>query len=296
MSQVELNNFPNFFIVGAPKAGTTSLYYYLDAHPEVFMSSIKEPNYFSYQATADQQLYYKEKGIATWDKYIALFKSIEQKKAIGEASVSYLFYPEAAKKIKEKFPKARIIIMLRNPIERAISHYNMDYKLGYIDCSLENAIQKKDKSDLNKLYYQQFIQLGFYFEQVKRYIELFGQENVLIIYFEDINNNTQLEVEKLFHFLGVDSHFQINTTARYNTFKTPRNYIIREMYRIKSLRIALKNLLPEKLIDLIKNIILTKNKKRWPKESTISFLKELYKLDIQKLEKLLNRNLKSWYE
>jgi len=285
---------PNFFIVGAPKAGTTSLYHYLEAHPQIFMSSVKEPNYFSYQSSLNQNLYYKERGINNFEEYISLFEKAGNKKAIGEASVSYLFYPEAAINIKNAFPKSRIIIMLRNPVERAISHYNMDYKLGYVDLTFENVIKKKYDSNLNKLYYQQFIELGLYYNQVKRYIELFGRENVLIIFFEDFKNHAPREVKKIFEFLDVDSGFQTDTNAKYNTFKTPRNSLIRSIYRIKFLRVVLKKLFPQFISDLIKSIILTKNKKKFPDEATMKFLKQIYTPDIKQLEKLLNRDLNTW--
>src|SRR5882672_9220913 len=114
---------PNFFIVGAPKAGTTSLYYYLSHHPEVFMSPVKEPNFFSYDETVKQNLYHKEKGVGKFEEYRQLFASSNgHHKAIGEASVSYLFYPSVPQRIHELVPKAKIIISLRNPVERAYSH------------------------------------------------------------------------------------------------------------------------------------------------------------------------------
>ena len=153
---------PDFFIVGAPKAGTTSLYFYLEQHPEIFMSAVKETNYFSYEATVKQNLYYNERGINDWEEYLKLFSEAGKKKAIGEASVSYLFYPEVAEAIKAKFPEGKIIIMLRNPVERALSHYNMDYKLGYVKTSFDEILFSKNKTPLEELYYQQFISLGMY--------------------------------------------------------------------------------------------------------------------------------------
>src|SRR5689334_14600377 len=102
---------PNFFIVGAPKAGTTSLYHYLKQHPEVYMSPVKEPNYFSYEETVKQNLYHKEKGVGTFEEYSKLFASANGRhKAIGEASVSYLFYASVPEKIKKAVPHAKIVI------------------------------------------------------------------------------------------------------------------------------------------------------------------------------------------
>ena len=91
----------DFFIVGAPKAGTTSLFYYLKNHPDIIMSSVKEPNYFTHQEISNQNLYYKKEnfGISTLERYHALFPPQVDSKKFGEGSVSYLFYPETAKKI-----------------------------------------------------------------------------------------------------------------------------------------------------------------------------------------------------
>ncbi len=295
MSNNSIQSAPNFFIVGAPKAGTTSLYHYLDEHPEVFMSPLKETNYFSYEATIKQKLYYKEKGISNWNDYQILFENSSDKKAIGEASVSYLFYPEVPQLIKSKFPEAKIIIMLRNPVDRAFSHYQMDYKLGYVNDSLEKIIFNKNRNAVENLFYQQFILLGKYFEQVKRYCDTFGAENVLVIFFDDFKNDTVREINRLCRFLGIDESVKLNLDKTHNPFATPRNFFFRFIYRFKSFRLLIKNSLPQKLLAGIQQIILT-NKKTPPAGKTISYLRELYKPDIIQLEKLLNRNLSTWYE
>src|SRR5262245_44057756 len=143
---------PNFFIVGAPKAGTTSLYEYLRRHPQVYMSPVKEPNYFSYADTVAQNLYHKEKGIEQWDEYVKLFEASNGAHAIGEASVSYLFYPEVPRRLNEKFPDARIIIVLRNPVDRAYSHYYMEHKLGYVRESFDDIVMKRSNHRLADLF------------------------------------------------------------------------------------------------------------------------------------------------
>ena len=99
-------NKPNFFIVGAPKAGTTSLYHYLDQHPEVFMSQIKETNFFSIEEIKSQGLFYNEEKIKSLDQYLNLFKDVSNQKAIGEASVSYLFYNSVPTKIYKFNPES----------------------------------------------------------------------------------------------------------------------------------------------------------------------------------------------
>ena len=111
----------DFFIVGAPKAGTTSLFHYLNEHLEIEMSSQKEPDYFSDGALKRQGMYYRKSRIENLEKYHGLFTNKEVKLR-GEASVSYLFYNDVPQKIKDYNPKAKIIIMLRNPIDSAKMH------------------------------------------------------------------------------------------------------------------------------------------------------------------------------
>ena len=150
----------NTFIVGAAKCATTSLYRYLANHPDVFMSTPKELNYFSATELKNQELYYNEKVISNLGDYEEIFHNADAdgKKILGEASVSYLFYPSVPKKIFEYNKNAKIIIILRNPIERAFSHYLMDERLGYVNIGFEEIFKSKDQ---NPLYFQQ------YFEQLR---------------------------------------------------------------------------------------------------------------------------------
>lgn len=142
---------PNFFIVGSAKSGTTSIYNYLKQHPDIFMSPIKETHYFStdidsskfrpdYAANlninidswldGDQKKEIFHAFVKDWDKYLKLFKNSGNQKAIGEVTNSYLYSKEAAKNIRSKFPEGKIIMILRNPVERAFSHFLMDLKSG----------------------------------------------------------------------------------------------------------------------------------------------------------------------
>ena len=176
----------NLFIVGAPKAGTTSLHHYLNEYPEILMSIIKEPDFFSDIEIQEQGLYYGSSRINNITKYNSLFSDWIDESIIGEASVSYLFYPNVPQRIKIYNDNSKIIIMLRNPIERAFSHYLMDYRLGLTSDTFEEEFDKK-----NTLNFQQYFLLGNYFHQVKRYLDIFGKENVHIIWYSDFKENTK---------------------------------------------------------------------------------------------------------
>src|SRR5579872_6439243 len=138
-----MSRLPNFFIAGAPKAGTTSLYHYLSQHPQVYMSPLKEPNYFAAEIREDncdpvvrRRLYGEQRAlrrfldgpmlgphfsgiVSEWEDYLRLFANATTERAVGEASVGYLRSPTAPSRIAEKIPEAKIIVMLRDPADRA---------------------------------------------------------------------------------------------------------------------------------------------------------------------------------
>ncbi|MBA2406434.1 MAG: sulfotransferase [Chitinophagales bacterium] len=288
---------PNFFIVGAPKAGTTSLYYYLKRHPEVYMSPIKEPNFFSYEDTIRQNLYHKEKGVGTFQEYKKLFEQANgHHKAIGEASVSYLFYPTVAEKIHQLVPDAKIIMSLRNPIERAFSHFFMEHKLGYVNVPLEDIVSGKCKHKFAHLWYQQYVELGLYSTQVKRYFDAFGRDNVRIYIYDEISENIEGMILNVFDFLQIDKTFIPGLEGKYNTYSTPRNSFFRAIYSQKNLRTLARKFIPDEKVESIKNLFLTRKKKALKHDKTVERMNEIFKPDIMELEKLLNKNLSAWYE
>lgn len=292
-----MEKFPNFFIVGAPKAGTTSLYYYLKRHPEVFMSPIKEPNFFSYQDTIDQNLYHKEKGVGTIEEYRRLFAEANgHHKAVGEASVSYLFYPAVAKRIKAMVPDAHIIMSLRNPIDRAYSHYYMEHKLGYVNESLESIVFKKSRSKNAHLFYQQYVELGLYHQQVKRYLDAFGKERVKVFIHDDLSDKLESMILSVFDFLKIDKTHIPGLEGKYNTYSVPRNPVFRYLYSQKKLREFAKTLVPYESVEVVKNLFLTRDRKEGKNEEIIQELKRIYTPDVMELEKLLDRDLSAWYE
>ena len=283
----------DFFIVGAPKAGTTSLYYYLNEHPEIEMSTQKETDFFSDSAIQKQGLYYGENRINTLEKYHNLFPTTQEKK-YGEASVSYLFYEDVPEKIKAYNSKGKIIIMLRNLVDRAFSHYLMDYRLGLISSTLEEVIECKSYNKKSKLFYQQYIELGLYFKQVKRYLEIFGSENVHIILYQDFKNDIEVVMKKVYHFLEVDSKFEQKVEKKYNTFSIPKNNFIRIVYSFVGLRKFLKFVIPENLVKRMKNTFFKKDEKPELSLKLRKKMNELFLHDINLLEDLLSKDLSIW--
>lgn len=201
---------PNFFVCGAARSGTTSLWEYLRQHPDIYMPPAiehKEPSYFC-------DLY----GMSDWDHYLALFREAGNCKRVGEASGPYLTSPESAGRIKAAAPEARIIISLRNPAERAWSLYKWMHANGYEKLpSFAEALAVEEKSRLgnadfmrtNGQYYYNFLYFhsGLYYGQVKRFFETFGREQVQVIIFEEFIEASTEHLKGIHAFLEVDKGF-----------------------------------------------------------------------------------------
>ena len=276
----------NTFIVGAPKTGTTSLYYYLNQHTNVCMSSIKEPNFFS--AKEVNSLFYKSQIVNEINEYHKLF-SQNKKQIIGEASVSYLFFDEVPNRIYKYNPKAKIIILLRNPIERALSHYLMDFRLGFCSENFEDIIAQPE---IFPQYYQQYLELGNYFLQLKRYINVFNENQLSIVFYDDLKSDSQKVMKHIFSFLEIE--FQDLDYSIQNSFLSTSNIFVSELYKFNSLRKIVKSLFPEPFLSLVKSIFFSNNSKPTFSDSIIKQLNAYYKSDIVELEKLLNKDLSRW--
>jgi hypothetical protein len=203
--------WPNFFVVGAPKAGTTSLYHYLRQHPDVFMSPVKEPQYYARDDASPFSL--------SRDGYLALFAGAGAHSAIGEASPQYLHAAQAAGGIAADVPGARIVISLRDPVERAWSSYLQ---------RLRGARERRDPAAaLRRDSY--YVATSHYAEGVARYQARFGRERVHVLLFEELRAETLRTMRGIFAFLQVDAAFQPDLSQRYNPARVPRSRLLNQL-------------------------------------------------------------------
>ena len=285
----------DFFIVGAPKAGTTSLYHYLNQHPSIEMSRIKEPNFFSSTSIKESGTYYNSTIVDNYEDYHLLFNSKNKGVLFGEASVSYLFYNDVANKIKKYNPASRIIIVLRNPIERAFSHYLMDYRLGLVTQRFENIVNSFQENIGNKNYlYQQYIQSGKYSEQVLSYINKFRRDHVLIIDYNKFTQDKHKIVKDIYSFLEVDADYSADLTINYNKFMISSYRIVNWFYSIRFIRKIIAFLLPDSCISYIKNQFFIFDFKPDMSLHTREKLKNIFREDIIKLSNILNKDFTKW--
>jgi len=285
---------PNFIIVGAPKAGTTSLYHYLSEHPDVFMSEPKEVNFFSREEIEAQGLYYADFKAKDIDAYQRLFDGVKNQQAVGEGSVSYLYYPKTAEKIKSALPDVKIIILLREPVARAFSHYLMDLSLGLVEMSFEDIVSRKSMDKHAVLFYQQYVELGLYYEQVKRYLDVFGKEQVKIYLQEDLRYHSDDVILDLYDFLGIDNAYKPDTERQHNTFSMPKNNMMRSLYTSDFMRALVRKILPDTLKSMMKGLVFDPKAKPELALESKAQLQRLYAKDIAKLEGLIARDLSAW--
>ena len=295
-----MNNQENikvdFFIVGAPKAGTTALHAHLNKHPQVCMSSDKEPNFFSYAEIEKQQLYYNKINIKTESEYLALFKCNETAKIRGEASVSYLYYTAVPEKIKAYNPNAKIIISLRRPVQRAFSHYQMDYSLGLVTLSIEEIFNNGNDHPITGNYFQQYFLLSAYTEQIKRYFDAFDSNKILILLHEDLIQHPEKTLEKVFSFLTISNSNTNVIMEQQNVTGAGKNIIIRNLYKNQKVRRVLATLLNEDIRNKIKSNLFSKNNLPTLSKNFEVELNEYYRPGLEQLKSITGLSIDHWIQ
>ena len=291
---------PDYIGIGAMKAASGWIFKCLELHPEVGDSEwSKELHFFT-------KPYNYKKGI---EYYYSMFSQHPKGKIKGEFTPAYMALPQVASLIHKHLPNVKLIASLRNPVDRAYSHfrYNIQERGRYrVYKSFEDTIRNDET----------IIERGFYYNQLKPYFDLFPRENILILFFEDIKNNPKEIVHRLYKFLGLkDINFVPSLINRKRSITGA--YVIKHKFPLLNLLVFWFNSKLKKDGSLRKFVnkfkiekmyfksqkvsrkqITAKNVKTLSipplKQSTRDYLLNIYKDDIQNLEKLLNRDLSFW--
>lgn len=290
---------PNFLIIGTAKAGTTSITSYLAQHPEIYISPIKEPYFFSFEG---EEVNFQGPGdrhafrlcVNHLNDYQKLFENVSSEIAVGEASSTYLYIDKSAKRIRDYLPDVKIIAILRDPVDRAYSSYLHLIRDGHekiIDFSL--ALKEESKRIHNNWmplwHYKQY---GFYYKQLKNYYNLFDPQQIKVFLYEDLTLNPHFLLKEIFKFLDVDSYFVPDTSVRFNISGIPRNRILNTLLmKPNPIKTALRPLFKPELRQKIRRNNLLKPQLE---VETRRELSQIYRQDILQLQELINRDLSKW--
>jgi hypothetical protein len=298
--------FPNFLIIGAAKSGTTSLYKYLKQHPEIYLSPKKEPGFFAFenqdakftgpgdQAVLDRIL------VTDLSAYQGLFDAVTEEKAIGEASAFYLYIATTPGRIKHYIPNVKLIALLRNPIERALSSFTHLRRDGRepLDNFAEAIRAEKARVRAGWEYQWHYTRVGFYYTQLKRYYNLFSPEQIAVYTYDEFVNDPIKMLQDIFSFLEVDPSFRPNMSVKYNVSGQPKlRFLHHFLIRPSIVKSLLKMLIPACVRLQTRRAIMKLNIdpiKPKISEETREYLNELFQNEILNLEVLINRDLSNW--
>jgi hypothetical protein len=288
---------PNFLIIGAMKSGTTALYYYLEQHPQIYMSPVKEPNFFCSEENSDGNF------AARLGAYQDLFRDVSGEIAIGEASHCYLYEPEAAARIQDHIPDARLIAVLRNPVDRAYSHFLHMVRNGSEPLTdFARALREIETGGYQKRDRRDYIGRGRYYDQLKRYFDTFGRDQVRVYLYEDLSEAPVDTLQDAFRFLGVDDSFVPDVSLKRNVSGYPKHKSVDKLLRQPSpIKDALKIYLPARLrwrLSKAFDDLKTRNLVEPPavQPEVRRRLIGVYREDILKLQELIHRDVSGWLE
>jgi len=294
---------PNFLIVGAARAGTTSLFYYLKQHPEIGLPDLKEPKYFTshcvrfpHNGPGDQLV--DQHAITSLDAYARLFATLGAYKRTGEASPNYLFYYEnTPAAIYEVLGDVPIIIILRNPLRRAFSAYSYLVRDSRETLSFREALAAEEQRlENNWDFIWGYKRGGLYCEQVAAYLDGFSQ--VKIVLQEELRQHPEQVLKELYEFLGVDATFHASTAVLHNPSGRPTNFLVKWILSRNSgvsqhMREILKAHIPRKILERVSSRFLSRLQLS---EEDAAHLAAYFRDDVSRLQELISVDLSEWKE
>lgn len=300
-AQRDIRRYPDFFIVGAPRCGTTFMYEYLNRHPQIYMSPTKEPQYFANDLDSgsylDSVTFMRDR-----EQYLDLFRDAQPDQITGEASTWYLYSKDAARNIKMANADARIIIMLRDPVDMLYSLHGRRVYGGSEDLTdFEEALAAEGDRKLGRripprarnieaLFYRD---VGRYSEQVKRYLETFGPERVHIIIFEEFRADPSAAYRQTLEFLGVDSTFKPDLHVVNEGVE--RRSVRAQRLRLAPVMVMFSRRVPKRIrphVGRVWDVVTTRTKRRPPLDHAVAEkLREDLHPDVVRLSEIVGRDL-----
>ena len=284
---------PDFFVVGAAKSGTSSLFNYLAQHPSIFAPEIKEPHFFYNERCAGAPVL----GEKDLGEYLRLYAGSPSGTRVGDASTSYLYAANAPREIRRLQDDARIIVILRDPTERAYSQYWNRVRDGNENLSFEEALRVEAERKRDNWWHGfLYVETGHYTKQLSRYFDVFGRDNVQVHLFEDLHLNAGEVCRKVFSFLGVDPTHEIEANRVYNRSGPVRSRLLVKLLNARSIKETAAKVLPVTWKRSVGEGLRNANRKPVPtmNSKTEKELRKVFEEDTLALERMIGRDLSEW--
>jgi Sulfotransferase family len=299
---------PNFLVIGAAKAGTNALYHYLRQHPQVYMSPWKEPKFFAFESP--EELRFRAANgrpapvnatvVLDRQKYEQLFAGARGELARGEASTQYLYVEKAPARIKSFVPEMKLVAVLRNPIERSFSSYQHLVRDGLEPLDFASALDAEPaRIAQNYGFLYRYTDLGFYTRQLDRYARLFPADQLLVLLYDELRRDPHSTCRQVFSFLGVDDGFVPTRSEEYNRSGVPRSRLVQRFLNpsVPTKR-RLWQVTPSGLRDPLLRVhtrVMNRNlERRSLPERERERLRNVFREEVESLERLLDRDLSHW--
>ena len=291
-----MSRLPTFVVIGAMRAGTTSLYAHFREHPEIFVSPEKETDYFSLgDLRKDEPPRERPRRASTLSAYQESFRGSSWAKARGEASPSYLFHGlRSAPRMSAIIPEAKLICVLRDPIDRAYSHFGLNRKFGLEPLAdFESAIAAEREPERAGM--QRFAYLGAsrYHEDLRAFASRFPPAQLRVLRFEEFRRDPAATMRQLYDFIGVDPGFVPDVAVRHNRSGEHRASLLRQaLRRMPRLRRAVLRRLSPRLGSRFADLVLHPQP---PLAREVRRrLLEGFSDEVRGLERLLGWDLSAW--
>jgi hypothetical protein len=297
---------PTFLIIGAMKSGTTALYEMAGAHPDVYVSPVKEPNFFAFagdppdfQAPIDRRPDgINNASITDREAYEALYDDADSDQARGEASHTTLYWPSGAPNVKRIVPEVRLVVILRDPVERAYSehlHFVRDGDEPITD--FESALDAEAERIENDWAMGRYVDRGRYDEQLERFVERFDRDQIRVYLHDDLVADPAALAADLYAFLGVDPSVEPERNRRVNKSGVPRSRLLHRTFQaLQPIREALSPVIPEPVVDWVNRLKNQNLDKPALDPAVRARLRDTFRPHVDRLEALIDRDLSAWKE
>ncbi len=294
---------PTFLIIGAVKSGTTSLYHYVGQHPEVFVSPVKETNFFAFcdgmpEYRDPWAVLLRQEWVRDLESYRRLFAPGTSSRARGEASPQYLFRPGTAERIHRHLPGVKLIAILRHPADAAFSSFMMRLRDGHEPYSdFRRAIDAEERGEREGWSFGEYVSRFYYYRQLSAYYSVFRREQIRVYLFEDLMTDPAGLLRDLFQFIDVKPDFLADTSIRLNRSGVIRNPLLRRVWHLSGpLRARVRPLLPPRLRRRAYRMVVRDIEKPRFDPALRRELAERYRDDIVRLQELIGRDLTAWLD